>query len=318
MKKQNLALLALFLVFAALPMVWKNPYWIEVFNNIWIYAILGLSLNWIVGHTGLFNLGHAAYYAVGAYTTGILATHYSIPVLWLVPLSGILAGFFALVVARPIIHLRGDYLAIVTIGVAEIVRIALINDIFGITGGSNGIFGIPRPEIFDYRIRRPWQFYYLLGSFLTFTIWCFYRLEKSRFGRALNFIKEDDTAAEGVGIDTAKYKLAAFVIGAFWAGMTGSLFASKMSTIAPASFNFWESVVMFAIVILGGAGSIPGVILGAFLVAGLPEIFRDFANARMLVFGAAMVFMMMFRSEGILPQLARNYPGVRREKGDAA
>lgn len=302
-------------VFGCLPLVWDNPYWIEVFNNIWLYAILGLSLNWIVGHTGLFNLGHAAYYAVGAYTTAIIATTWKIPVLWLLPVSGLTAGIFALIVARPIIHLRGDYLAIVTIGVAEIVRIALINDVFGITGGSNGIFGIPRPVIFDIKIKRPWQFYYLIGSFLVVTIWCFHRLEQSRFGRALNFIKEDDTAAEGCGIHTGHYKLAAFVIGAVWAGMTGNLFAAKMSTIAPASFNFWESVLMFAIVILGGAGSIPGVLIGAFLVAGLPELFREFANARMLVFGAAMVLMMIFRNEGLLPPLARRYPGVVRSDG---
>ncbi|MDD2388645.1 MAG: branched-chain amino acid ABC transporter permease [Desulfobacterales bacterium] len=287
--------------------LYLNAYWMDVLNNVGLYAILALSLNLILGHAGLFHMGHAAFYAVGAYTTAILNTVYHIPILWLLPLSGITAGIFALIVARPIIHLRGDYLLIVTIGFVEIVRIALVNNIFGITGGSNGIFGISRPEIFGFRIRRPNEFFYLIWIFAAITVFLFYRLEHSRFGRALNFIREDEVAAEGSGINISRYKLTAFVIGAFWAGMAGNIYASKMTIIAPESFSFWESVVLFMIVILGGSGSIPGVILGSFIVIGLPEIFREFASARMLIFGAVMVFMMIFRTEGILPQRPRRY-----------
>jgi branched-chain amino acid transport system permease protein len=294
-------------ILVVLP-VFLNAYWVDVLNNVGLYGILALSLNVILGYAGMFHMGHAAFYAIGAYTTAILNTTYHIPVLWLMPLSGLVAGFFALIVARPIIHLRGDYLLIVTIGMVEIVRIALINNVFGITGGANGIFGIARPEIFGFRIRRPHEFFYLIWAFMAVTIYLFYRLENSRFGRALTYLREDDVAAEGSGINTAHYKLAAFVIGAFWAGMVGTLYAAKMTIIAPESFNFWESVVMFMIVLLGGSGSIPGVILGAFLVVGLPEIFREFATARMLIFGAAMVAMMIFRTEGILPPLPRKYP----------
>lgn len=284
-----------------------NPYWVDVLNNIGIYAILGLSLNLIVGHTGLFNLGHAAFYAVGAYTTAILNTTYHIPVFWLLPLSGLTAGLFALVVARPIIHLRGDYLCIVTIGVGEIVRIALINDLFGITGGANGIFGISRPSVPGFIFRTPYHFFYLIWGFAALTFLLFRFLEYSRFGRALNFLREDDVAAEGSGINTVHYKLAAFVVGAFWAGMTGNIYAAKMTTISPESFSFWESVIMFAIVILGGSGNAMGVLLGAALIVGLPELFREFASARMLVFGAAMVVMMIFRTQGILPARPRSY-----------
>jgi branched-chain amino acid transport system permease protein len=266
-------------------------------------------LNWIVGHAGLFNLGHAAFYAVGAYTAAILNTRFGIPILWLLPLCGLTAGLFAAIIARPVIHLRGDYLCIVTIGVGEIVRIALINDIFGITGGPNGIFGISRPSVLGMVIKRPHQFFYLIWGFVAITIFLFHRLEqRSRFGRALNYIQGDDVAAEGSGIDTAHYKLAAFVLGAAWAGMTGNLYAAKMTIIAPESFSFWESVLMFVIVILGGARSIPGMILGAFLVVGLPEIFRRFADTRMLIFGAAMVLMMIFRNEGIWPPRSREFP----------
>jgi branched-chain amino acid transport system permease protein len=217
------------------------------------------------------------------------------------------SGLFAAAVARPIIHLRGDYLCIVTIGVGEIVRIALINDVFGLTGGSNGIFGISRPSLFGLVIRTPQQFFYLIWAFLAATIILFRGLENSRFGRALNYLKEDEVAAQGNGINTAHYKLLAFVLGASWAGMAGNIYASKMTIISPESFSFWESALMFTLVILGGAGSIPGVLLGAFLVIGLPEVFRGFANARMLIFGAAMVAMMIFRTQGILPARPRRY-----------
>ncbi len=295
------------LALAVLPR-FLNAYWVDVLNNVGLYAILGLSLNLIVGHAGIFNLGHAAFFAVGAYTAAILNTSFGIPVLWLLPLCGLAAGIFAVAVARPVIHLRGDYLCIVTIGVGEIVRIALVNDVFGITGGANGIFGIARPVLFGFTVRTPLAFYYLIWIFVALTVFLFYRLENSRFGRALNYLRDDETAAEGSGINTGYYKLAVFGIGAFWAGMAGDIYAAKMTIIAPESFSFWESVLIFTLIILGGAGSLPGVILGAFLIAGLPEVFREFSNARMLIFGAAMVAMMIFRPEGILPARPRTYP----------
>ena len=294
---------------AVLPLG-MNTYWTEVAVNVGLYALLALSLNVILGQAGIFHMGHAAFYAVGAYVTAILNTHYQIPILLLLPVAGAAAALFALVVARPIIHLRGDYLLIVTIGIVEIVRIALINDVFGLTGGANGIFGIARPEIFGIKIRKAIQFYYLIWIMVGLTVLLFHWLSESRFGRALNCIKEDDTAAEGCGMDVAHLKLMAFVIGAFWAGMAGNLFAAKMTIISPSSFTFWESVVVFAVVILSGGSQI-GVLLGTFLIVALPEMFRDFASARMLVFGLAMMIMMVVRPQGLLPPSPRRYD-VRR------
>jgi branched-chain amino acid transport system permease protein len=285
---------------AAAPLA-LDAYWLDVLNSVGLYALLALSLNLILGDAGLFNMGHAAFYAVGAYTTAILNTRYGLPILWTLPLAGLAAALFAAAVARPVIHLRGDYLLIVTIGMGEIVRIALVNDVLGLTGGANGIFGIQRPSLFGLKIRKPEEFFFLIWGFVGLTVLLFNRLERSRFGRALNYLREDPVAAEGSGVDTARYKLAAFVLGAAWAGMVGTLYASKMTIISPESFSFWESVVLFLIVILGGAGSIPGVILGALLVVGLPEAFRGFANARMLVFGLVMMVMMVFRTQGLLP-----------------
>ena len=294
---------------AVLPLG-MNTYWTEVAVNVGLYALLALSLNVILGQAGIFHMGHAAFYAVGAYVTAILNTHYQIPILLLIPVAGAAAALFALIVARPITHLRGDYLLIVTIGIVEIVRIALINDVFGLTGGANGIFGIARPEIFGIKIRKAIQFYYLIWIMVGLTVLLFHWLSESRFGRALNCIKEDDTAAEGCGMDVAHLKLMAFVIGAFWAGMAGNLFAAKMTIISPSSFTFWESVVVFAVVILSGGSQI-GVLLGTFLIVALPEMFRDFASARMLVFGLAMMIMMVVRPQGLLPPSPRRYD-VRR------
>jgi branched-chain amino acid transport system permease protein len=299
---------------AAAPL-FLNAYQVDVLNSIGLYGLLALGLNLILGEAGLFNMGHAAFYAVGAYTAAILNTRYQIPILWTLPLSGLTAGLFALAVARPVVHLRGDYLLIVTIGVGEIVRIALVNDIFGMTGGANGIFGISRPQLFGIVIRRPQEFFYLIWGCVALTIVLFLRLKQSRFGRALNYLREDEVAAEGSGINTAYYKLAAFGLGAAWAGMAGTLFAAKMTIISPESFNFWESVVLFMIVILGGAGNIVGVLLAAFLVIGLPELFREFASARMLVFGLVMVVMMVFRPQGLLPARGGRFSPITLARG---
>lgn len=305
MRRFDWSLVIMFVILMAVAPLFLNAYHVDVLNSIGLYALLALSLNLILGEAGLFNMGHAAFYAMGAYTAAILNTRYQIPILWTLPLSGLVAGLFALAVARPVIHLRGDYLLIVTIGVGEIVRIALVNNVFGITGGANGIFGISRPNFFGFVIRQPQHFYYLIWGFVAITILLFYLLKQSRFGRALNYLREDEVAAEGSGVNTDYYKLAVFVLGAAWAGMTGTLFAAKMTIISPESFSFWESVVLFMIVILGGAGNMAGVLLAAFLVIGLPELFREFSSARMLVFGLVMMVMMVVRPQGLLPARGR-------------
>ena len=311
-RKRGLAVIGIIL-FATFPLWMKyvRPddarYWVDVINNVGLYAILALSLNVILGAAGMYNMGHAAFYAVGAYTGAILNTQLGVPILLALPVAGITAGIFSAIIARPVIHLRGDYLLIVTVGVGEILRIALINDVFGITGGPNGIFGIARPELFGFKIKRPDHFFYLIWGFAALTLFLFNRLKQSRFGRALDYLREDAVAAEGSGINTDRYRLLAFLLGATWAGMTGSLFAAKMTIISPESFSFWESVVIFMIVILGGSGNMAGVLLGTFIVIALPEVFRDFASARMLIFGLAMMVMMVFRTQGLLPPKPRKF-----------
>jgi branched-chain amino acid transport system permease protein len=301
------------LVFACLPPILgvlaksSAPYWIDVINTVGLYTILALSLNVILGHAGMFHMGHAAFFAIGAYTTAILNLTYGWSIMATMPVAAVAAGLVALAVAWPIIHLRGDYLLIVTIGIVEIVRIALTNNIFGLTGGSNGLVGIARPSFFGFRITRPQHFFYFIWIVVGLTMLLFHWLENSRFGRALKFIKEDTLAAENIGVNTSRYKLMAFVVGAAWAGLAGTIFASRMRTISPESFVFSESVLLFTIVILGGKGSQKGVLLGSFLVMGLPEFFRGFEDKRLLVFGAALVIMMIFRPQGLLPSKLARY-----------
>lgn len=292
-------------IIVLLPLV-ANAYWTDVGVMIGLYALLSLSLNIMLGQAGIFNMGHAAFFAVGAYTTAIINTTWQVPIFAAMIPAGMAAAIVGIIVARPIIHLRGDYLLIVTIGIVEIIRIALVNNVFGITGGSNGIFGISRPVFFGFKIVKGIQFYYLVWGLVAVSLLLFYGLWRSRFGRALNCIKEDDVAAEGCGIDVTGYKMQAFVLGAFWAGMAGAIYAAKMVTIAPESFNFMESVILFAVVILSG-GSQLGVLVSVFLFIGLPELLREFSEARMLIFGLAMMIMMIWRPQGLLPPLPRRY-----------
>lgn len=280
---------------------------LDMLNKIGIYAALALSLNLILGQTGLFHMGHTAFFAMGAYTTAILNTLYKWPVFATLPVAGVAAAVFAFLLALPIIHLRGDYLLVVTIGIVEIVRIALTNNLFGLTGGANGIYGIARPALFGLVFSSPKLQFYLIWTFTGLTTLLFYLLEHSRFGRALNYIRCDDLAAAGCGINVTRYKLTVFTLGAFWAGMAGTLFAANIRTIEPTSFNFYESVILFAIVILGGSGSIAGVLISSFLLVGLQDVFRGFESARMLVFGAAMMLMMVFCPRGLMPPRRRFY-----------
>jgi branched-chain amino acid transport system permease protein len=278
-----------------------SDYYRSVLWRTGLYVMLGLSLNIIVGYAGLFQLGHAAFYAIGAYTASLLNLHFGIPILWTLPISVLVAGIFGYVLTRPIIHLRGDYLCIVTIAFGEVVRLALVNNIFGITGGANGLSGIDRPSIFGFELRAPIYHYYLMLIFLVITIIGVQRLQNSRLGRAWMYVREDQVAAEAMGIDTTRVKLLAFVIGSAWAGLMGSLYAGKITVISPDLARFLESVVMFCIVVLGGTGSIPGAFVGTLGMVTLPELSRPLKAWRDAWLGLAMVVMMILRPEGLWP-----------------
>lgn len=295
-------------VFPLLPFI--DNYWIDIGFYFGIYALLGLSLNIVLGEVGLFDLGHMGFYAIGAYVTAILNTQFHIPILLLLPVSALVAGIFAWLVTAPVIHLKGDYLCIVTIGIGEIVRLTMINNPFGLTGGPNGINGIDTP-FFIVPIISSRQFYYLIWVLIGLVTFGLVRLQKSRVGRAWNYIREDEIAAEALGIDVRHYKLAAFILGAAIAGVAGNIYASKQMSVSPESFTFMESSLLFCIVLLGGLGSIPGTILGALAITVFPEIFRSFAQYRLMFFGLALLVMMIFKPAGLMPRRRESSEGLR-------
>ncbi|RME32933.1 MAG: branched-chain amino acid ABC transporter permease, partial [Thermoflexia bacterium] len=224
-----------------------------------------------------------------------------VPLVLTWPISVLVAALFGYLISRPIIHLRGDYLCVVTIAFGEVVRLALVNNIFGITGGANGLSGIDRPVLFGLTLRTPLQHYYLTLFFLVLTLFAVRRLENSRLGRAWVCIREDETAAEAMGIDTVRAKLLAFVVGSGWAGLAGALYVARVPVVSPELARFIESVVMFCIVVLGGTGSIPGVFVGTLGMVTLPEILRPLQTWRDAWMGVAMVAMMIARPEGLWP-----------------
>ncbi len=274
-----------------------------------IYVMLGLGLNIVIGLAGLLDLGYVAFFAVGAYAYALLNLNYGL-VFWIaLPLGGILAAIFGVILGYPVLRLRGDYLAIVTLGFGEIIRLVMENwNEF--SHGPSGIANIPQPPLFgvDLTLQGTTIYiYYIIVALVIFTIFVINRLQYSRIGRSWIALKDDEIACQAMGIDKAKTKLRAFALGATWAGMGGVVFAAKTTFINPASFTIWESVIILCTVVLGGMGSIPGVMSGAILLILLPEYLRDFGQFRMITFGAVLVLMMVFKPGGMIENVRRTY-----------
>jgi len=274
-----------------------------------MYVVLGLGLNIVVGLAGLLDLGYVAFYAVGAYTYALLHLHFGLGFWTVLPIGALLAALFGVVLGFPVLRLRGDYLAIVTLGFGEIIRLVLENwNEF--SKGPSGISGIPRPGFFGLEMSLDTAIvylYYLMIALVAFTVFVVNRLQNSRIGRAWFALREDEIACQAMGIDKTKTKLTAFGLGATWAGMVGVIFAAKTTFVNPASFTFMESAIILCIVVLGGMGSIVGVMLGALILILLPEYLRAFADYRMLAFGGILVVMMVFRPQGIISNVRRVY-----------
>jgi branched-chain amino acid transport system permease protein len=296
---------------------------VDLATLVLIYIMLALGLNVVVGLAGLLDLGYVAFYAVGAYTFALLSRYFDMSFWLALPIGALLAALFGLVLGFPVLRLRGDYLAIVTLGFGEIIRI-LLNNWTSLTGGPNGIGGIPEPTLFGMEFGRRVKeegntsfhetfgiaysgehkviFLYLIALVLAvITAMVIRRLMRMPVGRAWEALREDEIAARSLGLSRTAVKLSAFTIGAFFAGFAGTVFASKQGFISPESFVFLESAIILAIVVLGGMGSQLGVILAAIAVTILPELAREFSEYRMLIFGAAMVLVMVWRPQGLLP-----------------
>jgi branched-chain amino acid transport system permease protein len=274
-----------------------------------IYVVVGLGLNIVVGLAGLLDLGYVAFYAVGAYSYALLNYHFGVSFWVALPLGALVGCVFGVLLGFPVLRLRGDYLAIVTLGFGEIIRLVLENwNAFSF--GPSGIANIPRPGIpgFSMSLSQSTRFIYFLMLALTlFTVFVVRRLQDSRIGRAWIALREDEVACQAMGIDKTRTKLSAFALGATWAGMGGVVFAAKSTFINPISFTIWESIIILCVVVLGGMGSILGVILGALILILLPEYLRAFSEYRMLIFGVMLVLMMLFRPGGIVSDVRRIY-----------
>jgi len=290
------ATLAVAIVF---PLV-TGRYAHDVAISVLIYICLGLGLNVVVGLAGLLDLGYIAFYGVGAYTYALLSLNFGFSFWLCLPIAGLLAAIAGCIIGYPTLRMRGDYLAIVTLGFGEIVRL-ILNNWMALTNGPNGILGIPRPELFGFDFRSLSSLYYVILAIAVITVLSVYRLNYSRIGRAWEAIREDETAAELMGVNTFLLKLLAYAMGATFAGFAGAFFAARMRFVGPESFSFLESAMVLSMVVLGGMGSIPGVVLGVLALVALPEVFREFELYRMLVFGGVMTLMMLVRPSGIWP-----------------
>jgi branched-chain amino acid transport system permease protein len=287
-----------------LPLAWGS-YWNYIMGTVAIYILLGLGLNIIVGYSGQLVLGYVAFFATGAYTFALLTapTPHGIEMnLWLaVGLSILVSTLTGLLLGLPILNLRGDYLAIVTLGFGEIVRILIRSDLLtSLTNGPKGVTSVGQPNLFGSPFSDV-NFMHLLMLLVLIGLFIAKRLKDSNTGRAWIAIREDQTVAQATGINTFKHKILALLLGAAFAGLAGALFASRNQFTGPEDFTLMVSVNVLCIVIVGGMGSLPGVVLGAFVLKGIPELLREMADYRLLVFGALLVVMMIVRPEGLWP-----------------
>lgn len=305
------AYLALGVFVLLLPLL--GPYPAEILDTVGIYVLMGLGLNIVVGFAGLLDLGYVAFFAIGAYTVGVLT---SPEIQWLgvhltwwqaLPFAVLVGTLAGVILGIPVLQMRGDYLAIVTLGFGEIIRLIFLSDwLKPWFGGSNGITRIPRAiKATEGGLSDQQMLFYVILAGILIAIFVATRLKYSRLGRNWMAVREDEDVAQAMGIDLVKTKLAAFATGAAFSALSGAIFGSKLTSIYPHSFNLLVSINVLAVIIVGGLGSIPGVIVGALVLVGLPELLREFAEYRMLVYGAVLVFMMLKRPEGLVPEARR-------------
>lgn len=304
----NVPVAAFALAIAGLPFLLGDKYIFHVAILAGIYIVLTVSLNLLLGYTGLFSLGHAAFYGIGAYASALLTLKLQLPFLIAFPVSGLITALVGVAVGFPALRIKGIFLAIGTMGFNEIVRLLLINW-EGLTGGPAGLPAIPKPDIFGYVLAQPQDYYVAMLVFIAVTLLIFDRLISTRPGRALVAIRDDQIAARAVGINITGYKVTAFAVAAFFAGLAGSFFAHYLTYISPDNFGLNESFALVAMVALGGMGKLAGSVVGASLLAVIPEAFRFLQDYREFIYGSTIVLIMYGLPDGILAW----YPGFKQK-----
>lgn len=313
MNKTTIIAIIFLLTMAVFPFLVDSA-WLGIGITFLVFAVVAFSQDIILGRAGIFNMGHAIFFGIGAYTTAILNVHFGFEIIATVPFAIILPIIISILLAGPIIHLRGDYLLVATIGFNIIFEQVLKNNVFDVTGGPSGIFGIDVVRIFGYELYSDTAIYYIAFGLLLITLFIIRNLDNSKYGRALYYINKNEIAAKSMGINISYYKLFAFALGAAIAGAAGAVFAIQYSAVSPESFNFMQSVMFFAIVLVGGSASLPGIIIGTFVMFVLPELFTEFKESRYLIFGAAMVLTMILRPNGVWPATFGNIPKFLKKK----
>ncbi len=304
----GMALIGVFVLL--IPLIFGS-YFSEIFDNVGIYILMGLGLNIVVGFAGLLDLGYVAFYAIGAYTLGVLTTSEAVGIAHLtfweaLPIAIAVAVFAGIVLGLPILRLRGDYLAIVTLGFGEIIRILVLSDwLRPLLGGPQGIQAIAQPTIGKFVFDTQQKLYYLILVGIIIAGFISIRLKDSHLGRSWMALREDEDVAEAMGINKVITKLLAFGMGALFSGLGGVLFATKIGSVYPQSFSFIVSINILSLIIIGGMGSIPGVFVGALVLVGMPLLLSQFADFRYFIYGAALVAMMLFKPEGLWPEQRR-------------
>ncbi len=279
-------------------------YYLRIADFVLIYILLGIGLNIVIGYAGLLDLGFVAFYAVGAYTYALLASPQlglHLPFLVILPIAALCGAIAGILLGIPVLRLRGDYLAIVTLGFGEIIRV-LINNADNVTNGPQGLIGLDRPTLFGWSVSTPQDFYWLLLGLVAVIGWVVYRMEKSLLGKAWFAIREDQDAAEGVGIGKTSVKLIAFASSAVIGAIAGVIFSGMQRFVSPESFSLNESVLVVLIIVIGGIGNIVGVVVGALVLIVLPEVLRGYAEYRMLLMGVAMMLLIVLRPRGLVPE----------------
>ena len=301
----------------------------NVVAQVGTFVLMALGLNIVVGFAGLLDLGYVAFFAVGAYVTALLTSTGDLGFginFWIaMPIGVIAAVLFGIVLGIPVLRLRGDYLAIVTLGFGEIIRVLVRSDLLKpVIGGAQGILDVGRPNFGAFTFVTPEHYYYLILASCMLALFIAWRLRDGRAGRQWMAVREDEDVAEAVGINLVGTKLLAFAIGAGFAGLSGAIFGSRVGSVFPNSFELLISINVLAIIIVGGVGSLPGVILGAFVLVGLPELLREFVEFRLLIYGILLIVMMLVRPEGLWPSAVRrrelhaaetDEPGVAAAEG---
>ncbi len=302
-------LLFFFVVLLALPQI-LGLFLSEVLTIVGLYVLLGLGLNIVVGFAGLLDLGYVAFFAIGAYTVAVLTSpelgFFNLSFWGALPFAIFMGVLSGVLLGIPVLKMRGDYLAIATLGFGEIIRILVLSDFLRPwLGGAQGIGRIPKAHIGSIEFATPQQIYYLILAGCLLVGFISWRLRDSRLGRAWMAVREDEDVAQAMGINLVSTKLMAFATGAAFSALSGAIFASKLGSVYPHSFNVMISINILCLIIVGGMGSIPGVLVGAIALVGLPELLREFAEYRLFVYGAALVAMMLLRPEGLWPEAVR-------------